>query len=91
MSRFAPVQPDLFAPPPSKVDVPDPPPPDPLVELRAMLAMLQAAEELPWPTIYAAQQEEYRVMHLGKEAGAEGAKLVSAIFEQTERLLAMTD
>jgi hypothetical protein len=56
-----------------------------------MLAMLQAAEELPWPTIYAAQQEEYRVMHLGKEAGAEGAKLVSAIFEQTERLLAMTD
>jgi hypothetical protein len=31
------------------------------------------------------------VLHLAKEAGAEGAALAKAIFEQTERLLAMTD
>ncbi|MFI4983028.1 MAG: hypothetical protein ACHQIO_21975, partial [Nevskiales bacterium] len=43
---------------------------------------------VPWPTIMAAMQVEYRVMWLARQAGDEGKKLAAAIEEETERLYA---
>jgi hypothetical protein len=91
MSRFAPAQPDLFAPPAQPASAPAVPPAEPLVELEAILAQLREAEELPWPTLPEAMQEEYRVLGLARQAGPEGEALASKIFNETERLLAMTD
>ena len=92
MSRFASAQPDLFAPPVAQpAATPPQPEPDPLVELQATLERLQATDVMPWATITAAMQEEYRVMHLARVAGAAGQALAAAIFEHTERLLATTD
>lgn len=90
MRRFAPIQSDLFAaPPPSARE--DAPRPDPLTELTALLARLRAAATPPWPDLNAAIADEYRALGLAREAGAEGAALASAIMDETERLLSMTD
>ncbi len=92
MPRPAPLQPDLFA---TAAATPEEPPaapaPAPLDELRALLAQLRDARELPWPTLPAAMQQEYRVLHLGRLAGEEGARLAAAILDETERLFAATD
>jgi hypothetical protein len=87
MPRFAPAQPDLFAPPPAA----PPPESDPMAELTATLAMLRDADRLPWPNLTEAMAQEYRVMHLARLAGSPGEALARAIFEQTERLFAATD
>lgn len=99
MSRFAPPQPDLFARPAAQPDLfaaraappPAKPPVDPIVELKNMLSELSGLTQMPWPTISAAMQEEYRVLRLGKDGGPEGAALASAVQDQFERLLALTD
>jgi len=87
MPRFATGQPDLFTPLPE----PEPPRHDPLGELVAMLERLRAAESLPWPTLSAAMQAEYRVLWLARQAGPEGQRLASAITDEMERVLARTD
>jgi hypothetical protein len=81
----------LFASPAQPASAPAAPPADPLAELEAMLTHLRGAEELPWPTLPEAMQEEYRVLGLARQAGPEGEALASAIFNETERLLAITD
>jgi hypothetical protein len=90
MPRPTPQQPDLFTPAPP-APAPAVPEPAPLDELRALLAQLRGATELPWPTLPAAIQQEYRVLHLGRLAGEEGARLAAAILDETERLFAATD
>lgn len=91
MPRPAPLQPDLFAPAATTPEPPAATTPAPLDELRALLARLRDARELPWPTLPAAMQQEYRVLHLGRLAGEEGARLAAAILDETERLFAATD
>ncbi len=87
MSRVGPLQPDLFAPPPEPA--PEPPSPErPLEELAAMLARLRGAERMPWPTVGAVMEQEYRVMHWARLAGAEGKALQDAIFDEIERIFA---
>ncbi len=88
MTRFAPSQPDLFAPPADKAS---PPQADPITELNAMLARLRAAERMPWADAAAAMAEELRALGLACRAGAEGEALAAAIMQETERLLATTD
>lgn len=83
MSRFAPSHPDLFAPPPPAPAAPERPP---LEELAELLSMLRAADRLPWPDLSTAMAVEYRAMGLGRRAGPEGERLVSAIMDETERL-----
>jgi hypothetical protein len=83
MSRFALHQPDLFAPPAAAPAAPKRPPLD---ELAEMLAMLRRADRLPWPDLNAAMAAEYRAIGLGRRAGPEGERLVSAIMDETERL-----
>jgi hypothetical protein len=90
MSRFAPSQSDLFAPAPRPEATP-PPPIDPLAELDAMLVRFRSLEVMPWGTISAAMQEEYRVLWLAKQAGPAGAELAAAVTNEFERLLATTD
>nr|WP_294544050.1 hypothetical protein [uncultured Rhodopila sp.] len=63
----------------------------PLVELADMLAMLRAADHLPWPDAAATMAEERRALGLARLAGPEGEALAAAILEETERLLAATD
>ncbi len=46
---------------------------------------------MPWGTISAAMQEEYRVLWLAKQAGPAGAALAAAVTDEFERLLALTD
>jgi len=53
-----------------------------------MLAMVRAADRLPWPTLSVAMAEEYRVLNLGRAAGPDGARLAAAILDETERLFA---
>ena len=88
MPRFAPIQPDLFAP----VAAPDPEPPaptrPPLDELADLLAELRAAERLPWPSLNVAAAVEQRYLGLARIAGAEGQKLAAAIMDEAERLFA---
>jgi hypothetical protein len=89
MHRFAPTQPDLFAPsepPPTAA-----PASDPVAELTTLLDMLRSAERLPWPDAAATMAEEHRALGLARIAGPAGAPLVAALLEQTERLLALTD
>ena len=83
MRRFAPDQTDLFSPPA--------PPPAPLArppldELTELLADLRVAESLPWPDLPATMAAEYRVLGLARLAGDEGARLATAILDETERL-----
>ena len=89
MTRFAPAQTDLFAPPPAAAAAE--PQADPMRELQAILAKLRSADVLPWPTLPEAMQQEYRVLGLARQAGDESAALASAIFDETERLWAATD
>ena len=90
MSRFAPSQSDLFAPaaPPEAVPLP---PIEPIEELSAVLNQLRPLKEMPWGTISAAMQEEYRVLWLAKQAGPAGAALAEEVSIEFERLLATTD
>ena len=90
MSRFAASQSDLFAPSPV-AKPPEPPPVDPIAELNAMLEHLKALDAMPWGTISAAMQEEYRALWLAKQAGPDGADLARAVGDEFERLLATTD
>lgn len=83
MSRFAHSQPDLFAPAPRAPAAPER---APLDELADLLAVLRAADRLPWPDVATAMAEERRAYSLGRLAGAEGARLATAIMEETERL-----
>lgn len=87
MTRFGPQQ-DLFAPPP---EIPPPQPGNPVVELTALLGRLRAAEQMPWPDAASAMAEELHAIGLGRHAGAEGKRLVAAILDETERLLALSD
>jgi hypothetical protein len=84
MSRFAPSQPDLFATTAPASAAPERPPLD---EPSDLLSALRAADRLPWPDLSAAMAEEYRAIGLGRRAGPEGERLVSAIMDETERLL----
>jgi hypothetical protein len=89
MPRFAPVQPDLFAPlrPAAAPEAPPAPPEKPpLEELREVLALVQGADKLPWPDLQSAMAVESRCLGLAKQAGEEGEKLLAAIFAETERL-----
>jgi hypothetical protein len=91
MRRFAPSQPDLFAPrQPDLFASATPPPPAqaPLDELADLLAMLRAADRLPWPDAATAMTEERRILGLARGAGPEGEKLAAAIMDETERLFA---
>jgi hypothetical protein len=90
MRRFAPDQTDLFAPatpPPSSA----PPARPPLEELAELLADLRVAESLPWPDLPAAMAAEYRVLGLARLAGEEGARLATAILDETERLFSAAE
>lgn len=87
MPRFAPTQPDLFAPAAVPQEAPPPTRP-PLVELAALLAELRAAERLPWPDVTVAMAEEQRMLALARSAGAEGKALAAAIMDEIERLFA---
>ena len=86
MRRFAPSQPDLFAPPPAPAPPPSPPERPPLDELNDLLALVRGAEKMPWPNLQETMAQEHRAMFLASKAGAEGAKLLTAIFNETERL-----
>jgi hypothetical protein len=88
MSRFAPTQPDLFAPAASEAVAPERPP---LEELEELLSVLRAADRLPWPDLSKAMAEEHRVIGLGRRAGPEGERLVSAIMDETERLFSVEE
>ena len=88
MRRFAPNQTDLFAPP---APTPAPPARPPLDELTELLADLRVADRLPWPDLPAAMAAEYRVLGLARLAGDEGARLATAILDETERLFAAAE
>jgi hypothetical protein len=101
MSRLAHSQPDLFAPvpkPPASTCQADlfatgltpAPPPErpPLEQLIELLAMLLAADRLPWPDTMTAMAEERHAYWLASRTGEEGAKLVTAIMDEIERMLA---
>ena len=59
---------------------------EPVSELTALLAELRTAERLPWADAAAAMAAEHRALGLARLAGPEGQRLVTAIFEETERL-----
>ena len=59
---------------------------DPIAELTALLAMLQAADCLPWPDAAATMEQERRALGLARLAGPEGKRLAAAIMDETERL-----
>ncbi len=88
MNRVVPTQPDLFAPAAQPSATPEL---DPLAELTALLAMLRAADRLPWPDAAATMAEERRALGLARLAGAEGERLAAAILEETERLFAAAE
>jgi hypothetical protein len=90
MTRFAPVQPDLFAPAELPLP-PDEPRKDPLTELRELLALVRGATELPWDGLSEAMQQELRALHLAKLSGDEGKALVQAIFQETERIFSTAE
>ena len=89
MTRFVPFQTDLFvtcSPAAAKA-----PAKEPLTELAEMLARLRQAERMPWPDAAGAMVEERRALGLAAMAGAEGGRLVTAILEETERLLSVAE
>jgi hypothetical protein len=88
MSRFAPSQLDLFAPAP---EAPARPERAPLEELAELLALLRAADRLPWPDLATTMAEERRAYGLARLAGAEGARLAAAIMDETERLFSAAE
>lgn len=88
MRRFAASQSDLFDLFAPAAAPPRPPERPPLEELTELLATLRTAERLPWPDLPTAMTAEYRVLWLARQAGAEGAKLATAIQDETERLFA---
>lgn len=90
MSRFAPIQPDLFAPAAVPPETPPPGRP-PLEELTALLADLRVADRLPWPDVSVAMVEEQRMLALARSAGTEGKALSVAIMDQIERLFAAAE
>jgi hypothetical protein len=61
------------------------------MELNAMLVRLRAADVMPWPTISAAMQEEYRALWLAKQAGPAATGLAAEVANEFERLMALTD
>jgi hypothetical protein len=81
-------QPDLFGEAVKPAPTAEPPPLD---QLSDMLAMLRAAEYLPWPDAAATMAEERRALGLARLAEPEGEALAAAILVETERLLAATD
>ena len=88
MPRFAPGQPDLFAPIATPAAEPLTPARAPLEELADLLAELRATERLPWPNLTVATAVEQRYLGLARIAGAEGKKLAAAIMDEAERLFA---
>jgi hypothetical protein len=88
MSRFAPSQPDLFAP---ASEAPARPERAPIEELAELLALLRAADRLPWPDLATTMAEEQRAYGLARLAGAEGARLAAAIMDETERLFSAAE
>ena len=90
MPRFAASQPDLFAPAPAPATQ-GPPARSPLDELNELLAQLRVADRSPWPDLPAAMAAEYRVLGLARLAGNEGARLATAILDETERLFAAAE
>ena len=86
MTRFAPLQPDLFA----TSGEPEPQG-DPLAELEALLERLRAAEHMPWADAAGAMAEELHALGLARSAGPRGEALAAAILQKTERLLAASD
>ena len=67
MTRFAPLQPDLFAP------FAEPEPQcDPLAEIESLLRRLRAAERMPWADDAGAMAEELRALGLARSAGPAG-------------------
>jgi hypothetical protein len=90
MRRFVPDQTDLFAPSASPPAAAEPARP-PLEELAELLADLRVAESLPWPDLPAAMAAEYRVIGLARLAGDEGARLATAILDETERLFSAAE
>ncbi|MBV8402090.1 MAG: hypothetical protein JOZ58_14425 [Acetobacteraceae bacterium] len=86
MTRFAPSQPDLFAP-----SAEPEPQRDPLAELEALLRRLRAEEEMPWADAAGAMAEELHALGLARSAGPPGEALAAAILQETERLLAASD
>lgn len=88
MTRFGPLQPDLFVSPSPPAAAPARAPVD---ELAAMLAGLRAADRLPWADAAAVMAEEQRALGLARLAGPIGEELVAAILHETERLLSATE
>ena len=88
MPRFAPGQPDLFAPTAAPASEPPAPARAPLDELADLMAELRAAERLPWPDLTVAMAVEQRYLGLARIAGVEGQKLAAAIMDEAERLFA---
>jgi hypothetical protein len=90
MSRFAAQQSDLFAPVPGQSGAE--PRQDnlagPIAELNEMLALVRAADRLPWPDLPAAMAWEYRALFLARQGCTEGHRLASSIMDETERLFA---
>jgi len=88
MHRFGSRQPDLFA----STTTPEAAPAcAPLAELTDLLAVLRAAERLPWPDAAAAMAEERRVLGLARLAGVEGDRLATEILHETERLFSAAE
>jgi hypothetical protein len=90
MRRFAFDQTDLFANA-APAPAPSPPARPPLDELAELLADLKVADNLPWPDLPTAMAVEYRVLGVARLAGDEGARLASAILDETERLFAAAE
>jgi hypothetical protein len=55
------------------------------------VSVLRAAERLPWADLSTAMAEEHRAIGLGRRAGPEGERLVSAIMDETERLFSAAE
>lgn len=50
--------------------------------------MLRSAERLPWPDTSTALAQEHCAMAWARAAGSDGERLLSAIFDEIERLFA---
>jgi hypothetical protein len=74
MARFASDQPDLFAPPP-RVAEPPAPTLDPIIELRAIVARLEAADLPFWNVHDWHNGLEARIRDLAEKTGEEGRAL----------------
>lgn len=88
MSRFAPSQPDLFAPAasPAAERYREPTPSEHLAKLRTMLDRLRVADALPYDTRDQAFSAEVYAMRAGDMTGDEGKLLAEAIMSEFWRL-----